>query len=222
MTESKQYITRASRLNAGNFAQGQPSTYTIHSTANTKSTAQNERDNLENNAGSASFHSVVDENQVVRCIPFSHRAWHAGDGTKVGGGNMSSLSLEICESGDREKTLQNAITVVAGDLKSLGWGTDRLRQHYDWTGKNCPRILRDTGRWDWFVQQVAQAMQQQKEPEQEMIYNYIDVNMPQWAREAVQWAVDQKILSGDEQGLNLNDQELRTLCWIYRAKQVKS
>lgn len=59
--EKIDYITRKSRLSAGKFQQGEPSTYTIHSTANPKSTAQKERDNLENNAGSASFHSVVDE-----------------------------------------------------------------------------------------------------------------------------------------------------------------
>lgn len=213
--ESVQYISRASRLNAGDFVEGQPASYTIHSTANERSTAQNERDNLENNAGSASFHSVVDDKQVVRCIPFSHRAWHAGDGTKTGGGNMTSLSLEICESGDREQTLQNAIAVVAEDLKQLGWGVERLRQHYDWTGKNCPRILRDTGRWEWFVQQVQQAM---KEEEQPMIYNYIDENMPAWAREAVQWAVERGILAGNGQGLNLDDRDLRTLTWMYRAE----
>lgn len=213
--ERVQYISRASRLSAGDFAQDEPGSYTIHSTANERSTAQNERDNLENNAGSASFHSVVDDKEVVRCIPFSHRAWHAGDGTKAGGGNMTSLALEICESGDREQTLQNAIAVVANDLQQLGWGVERLRQHYDWTGKNCPRILRDTGRWEWFVQQVQQTM----EEEQPMIYNYIDENMPAWAREAVQWAVDSGVLAGDGQGLNLDDRDLRTLCWLYRAEK---
>lgn len=220
--EKIDYITRKSRLSAGKFHQGEPSTYTIHSTANAKSTAQNERDNLENNDGSASFHSVVDEKQVVRCIPFDQRAWHAGDSTKAGGGNMTSLSLEICESGDREKTLQNAIAVVAHDLMELGWGVDRIRQHFDWTRKNCPRILRDTGKWDWFVESVEKMVKNGgKESEgveevPEMIYNYVDKNMPEWAREAVQWQVDNGILVGDGNGLHLTDNDLRTICREYR------
>lgn len=221
--EKIDYITRKSRLSAGKFQQGEPSSYTIHSTANLKSTAQNERDNLQNNGGSASFHSVVDEKQVVRCIPFDHRAWHAGDSTKAGGGNMTSLSLEICESGDREKTLQNAVQVVAHDLMELGWGVDRIRQHFDWTRKNCPRILRDTGKWDWFVQSVEKMVENGgKEPEgveevPEMIYNYIDKNMPEWARESVQWAVDRGIVAGNENGLNLTDDNLKVICWLHRT-----
>ncbi len=221
--EKIDYSTRKSRLSAGKFQQGEPSTYTIHSTANEKSTAQNERDNLENNAGSPSFHSVVDEKQVVRCIPFDHRAWHAGDSTKAGGGNMTSLSLEICESGDREQTLQNAICVVAHDLMELGWGVDRIRQHFDWTRKNCPRILRDTGKWDWFVQSVEKMVKNGgKESEgveemPEMIYNYIDKNMPEWARASVQWAVDRGIVAGNENGLNLTDDNLKVICWLHRT-----
>lgn len=220
--EKIDYITRKSRLSAGKFQQGQPSTYTIHSTANLKSTAQNERDNLQNNEGSASFHSVVDDKQVVRCIPFNHRAWHAGDSTKAGGGNMTSLSLEICESGDREQTLQNAIAVAAHDLMQLGWGVERLRQHHDWSGKNCPRILRDTGRWEWFVNSVRKMLEQsqtsagEEQDMPKMIYNYIDQNMPAWARASVQWAVDSGILAGTGEGLGLDDKDLKVLCWLHR------
>ena len=222
IVEKIDYITNKSRLSAGKFQQGEPSTYTIHSTANEKSTAQNERDNLENNAGSPSFHSVVDEKQVVRCIPFDHRAWHAGDSTKAGGGNMTSLSLEICESGNREQILQNAIQVTAHDLAQLGWGVDRLRQHHDWSGKNCPRILRDTGKWDWFVESVKKLLSDpqtsagEEEDVPKMIYNYIDKNMPEWARTSVQWAVDSGILAGTGEGLGLDDKDLKILCWMHR------
>ena len=38
-----------------------------------------------------------------------------------------------------------------------------------------------------------------------MIYNYIDDNMPSWAHEAVKLAVDNEILTGDENGLSLDD-----------------
>ncbi|MCK9479810.1 MAG: S-layer homology domain-containing protein, partial [Firmicutes bacterium] len=55
----------------------------------------------------------------------------------------------------------------------------------------------------------------------EMIYNYIDENMPEWAREAVQWAVDNGIVKGDENGLNLDDRDLRYLVFLYRSKGVR-
>ena len=51
----------------------------------------------------------------------------------------------------------------------------------------------------------------------EMVYNYIDDNMPQWAREPVQWCVDKGIIAGTDKGLNLNDTKLWTCVVLYRA-----
>ena len=48
-------------------------------------------------------------------------------------------------------------------------------------------------------------------------YNYIDDNMPEWAREAVQAAKDKGIVQGDGDGLALTYSELRILTWMYRA-----
>lgn len=50
-----------------------------------------------------------------------------------------------------------------------------------------------------------------------MIYNYVDDNMPEWAHEAVQKAVDKGILKGEEEGLNLTYSDLRTIVREYRA-----
>ena len=56
--------------------------------------------------------------------------------------------------------------------------------------------------------------------EPEMIYNYIDSNMPQWAHEAVQWCVDKGIIHGTGEGLGLNDNKLWQCVVMYRlAKQ---
>lgn len=49
-----------------------------------------------------------------------------------------------------------------------------------------------------------------------MIYNYIDDNMPMWAWDAVKWAVNKGILNGDENGLNLDDKDLRYIVMMYR------
>lgn len=116
-----------------------PQYLTIHSTANLKSTAQNERDWLNNasNKTSTGFHIAVDDKEAIECIPLNVKAHHAGNSK----GNNTSIGLEICESGDRQKTLDNAVKVTVKILRQFGWGVDKLRRHYDWSKKNCPRIL---------------------------------------------------------------------------------
>ena len=61
-----------------------------------------------------------------------------------------------------------------------------------------------------------------KKGEIAMIYNYIDDNMPEWAREAVQWAVNSKVIQGNWDGLNLTDGDLRYITWLYRAVNLKA
>lgn len=50
-----------------------------------------------------------------------------------------------------------------------------------------------------------------------MIYNYIDDNMPEWARPSVQKAVDKGIIKGEENGLNLTYSDLRSIVREDRA-----
>lgn len=48
-----------------------------------------------------------------------------------------------------------------------------------------------------------------KEENTPMIYNYIDDNMPKWARPTIQKLVDKGLLEGGENGLNLNEDLMR-------------
>ena len=64
------------------------------------------------------------------------------------------------------------------------------------------------------VKLLATELHNMKNP---MIYNYIDDNMPEWAHEAVQKAVDKGMLKGEEEGLNLTYSDLRTIVREYRA-----
>jgi N-acetylmuramoyl-L-alanine amidase len=116
-----------------------PEYITIHSTGNPTSTAQNERGWLTNPANDrqASWHIVIDEKEAIEAMPLNEVAWHAGNAT----GNRTSIGIEICESGNRQKTLANAVLLVAKMLKERSWGVDKLRRHFDWSGKSCPRIL---------------------------------------------------------------------------------
>lgn len=148
--------------------------FTIHNTGNMKSTARNERDNLtrSDNYVTASFHIVIDEKEAIECIPLNESAWAAGDGTN-GAGNRTSIHIEICESGNYAKTLDNAAELVASMLLESEWGVDRLRRHWDWPRsdgyrKVCPRLMYDNGKWTgWtkFKNRVAAKMRQAKESE---------------------------------------------------------
>jgi N-acetylmuramoyl-L-alanine amidase CwlA len=124
-------------------------TITIHNTGNEKSTAANERAWLTNptNNRQASFHIVIDGKEAIECIPLNENAWHAGDGSGPKSGNMTSIGIEICESGDYTKNLDNAVNLVASMLKERGWGVEKLRRHFDWSGKICPRLMYDGGKW---------------------------------------------------------------------------
>ncbi len=52
---------------------------------------------------------------------------------------------------------------------------------------------------------------------EKMIYNYIDDNMPEWARPTIQKLVDKEILIGDENGLNLTYDMLRIMVILDRT-----
>ncbi|GIQ63733.1 hypothetical protein PACILC2_23010 [Paenibacillus cisolokensis] len=153
------HIPRSTPCNRRNGQRITPTTITIHNTGNPRSTARNERTWLTNpsNNVAASYHIVVDENEAIECVPLDERAIHSG----TTAGNMTSIGVEICESGNYAKTLDNAAALVAKLLKERGWGVDRLRRHYDWSGKICPRLMYDGGKWTgWteFKRMVAEKL----------------------------------------------------------------
>ncbi|MDQ6420798.1 N-acetylmuramoyl-L-alanine amidase [Paenibacillus sp. LHD-117] len=144
-------------------------TITIHNTANPTSTARNERNWLSSpsNTATASYHIVIDQKEAIECIPLNEVAWHAGDGSSMDSGNRTSIAIEICESGHYDAAQDNATDLTASMLKERGWGTDRLRRHYDWSGKNCPRRMNEDGDWsgwDAFVAQVEAKLEEGNEP----------------------------------------------------------
>jgi len=200
-----------------------PSYITIHSTGNEKSTAQNERDWLTNpvNDRSASWHIAVDDTEAIEAIPLDEMAYHAGDRV----GNRESISIEIIESGDREETLANAAKLTAMLLYERDWGIDRLRRHYDWSGKICPRILSyDNWKgWDIFLKDVNEELKELKK-EGELIvnrYDYID-DIPEYGKETIKNLVSMGYLKGDEEGkLNLSEDMLRIFVVNNRAGLYK-
>lgn len=191
-----------------------PKYITIHSTANPTSTAQNERNWLVNlsNTRQASWHVAVDEKSAVEAIPLDEKALHAGD-TK---GNIESIGIEICESGNRQKTIQNTVELVAKLLYERNWGTDKLRRHYDWSGKNCPRIL-NYNNWEGWTKFKNDA---QKELDK---LTKQDSNKEQtispWARDAWAWGIKQGVTDGNRPKDTATREEIITM--LYRMSKVK-
>lgn len=114
---------------------------TIHSTGNASSTAAGERawlENPDNNDAdrlSVAWHLCIDENTCIMAIPLDEYTAHANSG------NSTTFGIEICESGNREKTLDRAATLVAQLMIKYGFTMKNIYRHYDWGGKICPRIL---------------------------------------------------------------------------------
>ena len=169
------HIPKASRKRPGHKLD--PKFITIHDTGNPRSTAANERAWLTNpqNKSVVGYHIVVDEKQAIECIPLDENAWHAGDGGK-GTGNRQSIGIELCEPGDREKTLANAAKVVAELLKKYQLGITAVKQHNNWSGKNCPRLLRQGNKWELFLSQIS--IELVTEPELSLEANGKKIDLP--------------------------------------------
>lgn len=143
-----------------------PESLTVHNTGNTAS-ARNEARYHNGNSNQVSYHVAGDDKEVVQLIPFNRMAWHAGDGFN-GAGNRRSIGYEIAYSmdggysgskSDRYKQAEeNAALYIAHVLHQFKWGVNKLRQHNDWSGKDCPHKIRATKTWNWFVGRVQQHL----------------------------------------------------------------
>lgn len=131
-----------------------PKYITIHNTGNSAA-AQNEIKYMQKNASNTSFHIAVDDKEAILGIPLNRNAWHAGDGS-VGKGNRESIGIEICYSTDyksdrHEKAFYNAIEITKQLMQQFGIPIENVKQHYDWSKKNCPHRIRKEDTWQKFI-----------------------------------------------------------------------
>lgn len=188
-----------------------PTSITIHSTANPKSTALNERNWLVNpsNDRTASWHIAVDDKEIIEAIPLNEIAYHAGKRE----GNNTSIGIEICESGDRAKTIQNTIELVAKMLYERKWGVDKLKRHFDWSGKICPGILSKNNweGWNAFKIQVERELNKWANGEKSKIQNEPEP----WAVDALKWGVENKLTDGSNVKENISLERFITILHRY-------
>lgn len=190
---------------------------TVHNTYN-DAPAENEVKYMISNDNSTSFHIAVDDKQAIQGIPLDRNAWHCGDGN--GTGNRKSIGVEICYSksgGARyEKAEQNAVILIAQLLIERKWGIDRVKQHHDWSGKNCPHRIRAEGRWYSFLARIQAELDKKGE-----------VNVPetkvqavsQFAVEAHKWVKENGISDGSRPLDPVTRQEVWVM--LHRMEKMK-
>ena len=224
-----------------------PKYIVVHYTANdgTTATAKSNANYFAKTDSEASAHYIVDEGDTVYCcVPPTNAAWAVGDSGKgrLKGivTNFNSISVEMVSHSNKDgyyipsKTVSNAIELIRQLMSEYKIPISNVVRHYDITGKLCPKPYVDEGKWQGFLNklkgddemteierkkfnELVKAVEELANP---MIYGYIDSNMPQWAHEAVKWAVENGIVKGDGVTLALDDKDLKYICYMHRMYKL--
>ncbi len=184
------------------------------------STAKNNVDYYWDNKLKASANYFVDEKSIWQCVEDFNKAWHCGGGLQGDYGhsfykkctNSNSIGIEMCVKKNaegqwyfEEATVQNTLDLVRYLMKKHNIPIDKVIRHYDVTGKICPAPYVDEKVWAEFKKKISG-----KSEGIEMIYNYIDDSMPEWALQSIKKLVDSGALKFNEKGeLNLTYEMLR-------------
>ena len=103
----------------------------------------------------ASWHFSIDDKALYQSLPETERGFHAGDGsslplqgtTYLGGGNRNGIGIEmgINDDADVYRTWQRTSKLVAHLLTKYNLPRENMKYHNDFSGKDCPRTLRNAG-----------------------------------------------------------------------------
>ncbi len=107
-----------------------------------------------------SWHYTVDDHQIYHHLPDSEKGYHASDSGTKGGGNDCGIGIEICVNadGDYTKAVDNAARLAAELLNRYHLDISDVKQHGDFTSKNCPERLRQGDNYEQFLQKIKEYM----------------------------------------------------------------
>lgn len=136
-----------------------PKRITIHETDNYSKTAnaQSHATYLtKNNTSNTSWHYTVDDKDIIQHLSIYEEAYHAGNSQ----GNLTSIGIEmcVCEGMDLNKVRENTIQLVVYLCKNYNFKIENVVQHYFWTKKDCPKLLRKEGKWEWFINEIGNRL----------------------------------------------------------------
>lgn len=121
----------------------------------------------------ASAHYVVDDENIIQCLPDNEVGFHVGArwskfkpaalklmGNPAAGTdspNNYTIGIEMCvnSDGDFSKTRQHTIDLVRYLLTKHQLGIDAVLRHYDITGKDCPKMLLNEDIWAAFKHEIT-------------------------------------------------------------------
>lgn len=162
------HINEMFSKNKNHYTGTNPCNYiTIHDTGNTSKSANALNHAIYINSGSrVTWHYTVDDKQVIQHFHDSVQCWHSGDGK--GKGNTESIGVEICinSGGNFSKAIDNAVDLVIHLMTKHNLPMNRVVQHNNWTGKNCPNSLRNNIygiTWNDFINKIRQGSEVKSE-----------------------------------------------------------
>ncbi len=88
----------------------------------------------------ASAHFLVDDTNVVQCLPVNKVAWAVGKENYIN--NYNSISIEMCEGAGEQKTIENTANFVK-DILQPQFPNAKVVMHRDFDKTKCPSILSD-------------------------------------------------------------------------------
>ena len=192
-----------------NYTKGrkQPIKYiVVHYTANNGDTARNNGNYFSQSNRNASAHYFVDENEIIQSVKDTNTAWHCGAKSYKHPKcrNDNSVGIEMCSEKDdkgqyyiNQATQNRTIKLIKVLMKQYNIPIENVLRHYDVTGKLCPEpFVRNQVQWLDFKKRISE----QKKGGADMIYNYMDENMPDWAKPTIQKLIDKGALKGNEKG----------------------
>lgn len=145
----------------------------LHWTANTDvgANAKANRNYFNTTKTAASAHYIVDDKNIIQCVPDDELAYHTGAkryteaGIKISerpyGPNYFLLGIEMCVNKDGiwSNTYQNTVELTAYLLKKYNLSVVDLYRHYDITSKDCPKMMVNSLEWLMFKQDIKAVLQ---------------------------------------------------------------
>lgn len=134
-----------------------PTAICVHNTGNVGAPAKNNHNYMKNcnRTGEriASWHFTCDDKEIWQAVPANYKCYHTG----TSNGNNTSIGIEIAMFNDaarQKKAYDNAIELIKILMKYYGLTSNQVKQHYDYSKKDCPQWLR-SGKygytWTWFM-----------------------------------------------------------------------
>ena len=215
----------------------------LHETATPGADAEREYLYFNRNNVKASAHAFVDNKCVIQTIPYDEMAWHAG---KTANSNYIGIEMCRPKNYDEDyfnAMYQNTVSlfadlfvnqlgiheVTSGNLMTHAEVSAKWREtdhtdpnaYFKEYGKTIDGFRKDVQRkideGEIDMAKLEELENRIAKLENKMVYNYIDTNMPDWAKPTIQKLVDKGYLKGDGNGLGLTDEMLKIFVILDRA-----